>query len=113
VLLPEGAPPELPLAITDQIVAACAEVGATPIGGHTEMTAGLPRPIIIGAMPGEVAAEGLITTGGARPGDALLLTRGIAIEGTALIATEFDRERAGDGAARTGGCRGRRPAARR
>jgi hydrogenase maturation factor len=89
VLLPEGAPPELPLAIVDQIVAACAEVGATLIGGHTEVTAGLPRPIIIGAMAGEVAAEGLITTGGARPGDTLLLTRGIAIEGTALIATEF------------------------
>jgi hydrogenase expression/formation protein HypE len=89
VLLPEDAPPALPLAITDQIVAACAEVGATLIGGHTEVTAGLPRPIVSGMMVGEVAAAGLITTGGARPGDALLLTRGIAIEGTALIATEF------------------------
>jgi hydrogenase maturation factor len=32
------------------------EVVATLIGGHTEVTAGLPRPIIIGAMPGVVVA---------------------------------------------------------
>lgn len=89
VLLPEGAPPALPLAIADQIAAACAEIGATLVGGHTEVTAGLPRPVVAGTMVGEVAADRLIITGGARPGDLLLLTHGVAIEGTALIATEF------------------------
>lgn len=89
VLLPEGAPPDLPLTIVDQMAAACAEVGATLVGGHTEITAGLPRPIIAGTMVGQVAADRLITTGGARAGDLLLLTRGVAIEGTALIAAEF------------------------
>lgn len=89
ILLPEGALPDLPLTITDAIVAACAEIGATLIGGHTEVTAGLPRPIVAGTMIGEVALDRLLATGRARPGDALLLTHGIAIEGTALIATEF------------------------
>jgi hydrogenase expression/formation protein HypE len=88
LLLPEGATVDLPLAITAQIAAACAEVGATLVGGHTEITAGLPRPIVAGTMIGEVAADRLLTTGGARVGDVVVLTQGIAIEGTALLATE-------------------------
>jgi hydrogenase expression/formation protein HypE len=89
ILLPEGAAPDVPLAITAQITAACQEVGATLIGGHTEVTAGLPRPVVVGTMLGEVAPDRLITTGGAHAGDLVVLTRGVAIEGTALIATEF------------------------
>jgi hydrogenase maturation factor len=107
VLLPEGGAPDLPAAIVDQLVAACAEVGATLVGGHTEVTAGLPRPIVAGAMVGEVAADRLLTTGGARPGDALLLTGGLAIEGTALLAAEFaGAVTAAFGAAFAGRCRG-------
>lgn len=89
LLLPEGAAPDLAATITGQITAACAAVGATLIGGHTEITAGLTRPLVIGTMLGEVAPERLIATGGAQPGDDIILTQGIAIEGTALIATEL------------------------
>ena len=89
ILLPEGAAPDLPLALMDEIAAACAEVGAAVVGGHTEVTAGLSRPIVVGTMLGETAPERLITTGGARPGDRLVLTHGVAVEGTALLATEF------------------------
>jgi hydrogenase maturation factor len=71
-----------------QIVEACREVGATLVGGHTEITYGLDRPIVMGAMLGEVARERLVTTGGARPGDAVLLTRRVAVEATAIIARE-------------------------
>jgi hydrogenase maturation factor len=89
ILLPEGSPPDLALTIVDQITAACATVGATLVGGHTEVTAGLPRPLVAGTMAGEVALTDLLTTGAAQPGDVLLLTQGIAIEGTALLATEL------------------------
>jgi hydrogenase maturation factor len=78
--------------ILTQIHRACMGIGASLVGGHTEITYGLDRPIVVGAMLGEVAREGLVTPSGARPGDALLLTKGIAIEGTAIIA----REKAGE-----------------
>ena len=78
--------------ILAQIHSACAGIGASLVGGHTEITCGLDRPIVVGAMLGEVARERLVTPSGARPGDALLLTKGIAIEGTAIIA----REKAGE-----------------
>jgi hydrogenase expression/formation protein HypE len=71
-----------------QIAQACKEVGATLVGGHTEITYGLDRPVLVGAMLGEVPPERLVTTGGARPGDTVLLTKRVAVEATAIIARE-------------------------
>jgi hydrogenase maturation factor len=59
------------------------------IGGHTEITYGLDRPVLVGTLIGEVEPRGLITPRGARPGDRLLLTKGVPIEATALLAQEF------------------------
>src|SRR3972149_6516333 len=72
----------------DQIGRACSAVGATLVGGHPEITAGLQRPIVAGTMLGEVDRERLITPSGARPGDHLLLTKGIPLEATSLLARE-------------------------
>jgi len=88
VLLPEGASPELAEQIFEQILSACDELRIVPAGGHTEITLGLDRPIIAGAMLGETTVEGLVRPEAARVGDHLLLTKGIAIEGTALLARE-------------------------
>ena len=80
-----------------QIAQACQSFGITVVGGHTEVTHGLDRPVLSGHMLGEVDPAGLITTGGARIGDVLLLTKGICVEGTAIIARERERElRLGD-----------------
>lgn len=68
---------------------ACRQRGISLVGGHTEITFGLGRPILVGVLIGEVAASGLLRPGGARPGDQLLLTKAIALEGTALLAREL------------------------
>lgn len=88
VLLPEGATAELAEEIFEQIRSACDELGVTPIGGHTEITLGLERPVIAGAMLGETTSEALVRPDAAQPGDHLLLTKGIAVEGTALLARD-------------------------
>ncbi len=89
LLLPEGRSDEKLLeSIFGQVQDACRAIGATLVGGHTEVTQGLDRPILAGAMLGEVAKDRLVTTSGARPGDAVLLTKGIAIEGTSILARE-------------------------
>ncbi|HEU5317388.1 MAG TPA: AIR synthase family protein [Chloroflexota bacterium] len=72
----------------DQIVEACASLGVSLIGGHTEVTGGIDRPLIAGTMLGEVERRRLVRTGGGKPGDALVLTQGIAIEGTSVLARE-------------------------
>jgi len=93
LLLPEGkSSAELAQGIMAQIDAACQELHIALVGGHTEVTYGLQRPIAVGHMLGEVAKERLVTAGGARVGDDLLLVKGIAIEGTSLIAREKSAE---------------------
>lgn len=78
-----------------QIAHACAALDVTLCGGHTEITYGLDRPIVVGQMLGEVSLDAFLTTSGALPGDALILTKGIALEGTAIIASEKRAELAG------------------
>ena len=89
VLLPDGGTTELGVErLFTELREACAELGVALVGGHTEVTAGLPRPIVSGCMLGEVEKDRLVTTGGARPGDVLLLTKGVPLEGAAIIARE-------------------------
>lgn len=89
ILLPETANDEAMVEeIFRQMYQACADLGISLVGGHTEITYALDRPIVVGQMLGEVEKEKLVTTSGARVGDAILLTKGVAIEGTALIARE-------------------------
>lgn len=88
-LLPEGAGEELLEGIMEQMHAACVEVEVSLVGGHTETTPGLDRPILIGFMMGEAEKDKYVTTGGAMPGDAIILTKGTGIEGTAILAEDL------------------------
>jgi hydrogenase expression/formation protein HypE len=86
-LLPEGRTSESDVtALFAQLGSACDRQGVALVGGHTEITPGLERPIVVGTMLGEVDRARLVTTGGARPGDVLVLTKGVPLEGTSIIA---------------------------
>ncbi len=85
----EGTTEELVHQVTDQLFAACNEMGISLVNAHTEITYDIHRPIMICAMVGEVSKEKLITPRGAQPGNDILLTKGIPIEGTAILANEF------------------------
>ncbi len=86
-LLPEDRTTEESVTeLFSQLGHACRELGVSLVGGHTEITHGLDRPLVVGTMLGEVQKDRLVTTGGARPGDVLLLTKGIPAEGTSIIA---------------------------
>ena len=97
LLLPESVREREIEAIFDQLSQACRRLGVTPVGGHTEITIGLPRPIMIGCMLGEVERDRLVTSAGAQAGDAVILAGSIAIEGTALLAREVGEELLGRG----------------
>ena len=75
--------------IFEQLRVAGEELGISVVGGHTEITHGIDRPIAVGAMFGEVAPSALVRSDGARIGDALIVTKGIAVEGTAILAREL------------------------
>jgi len=88
LLVPESYTEAAAAAIFDQVMQACNALNVALIGGHSEVTYGIDRPILLGSMLGEVDRERLITTGGAQEGDSIVITKGIAIEGTALLARE-------------------------
>ena len=89
VLLPEqSATEEMAEGIFRDLAASCEALDVTLCGGHTEVTYGLDRPIVVGQMLGEVARDRLVSNERSQVGDDVLLTKGVAIEGTALIARE-------------------------
>jgi len=89
ILLPEGKTDQLLVdEIFTEVLHACEELGVTLCGGHTEITQKLQQPIVIGQMLGEVAKERLVDSTKAQVGDHVILVKGIAIEGTSIIAHE-------------------------
>ena len=83
--------------IFGQIGEAAYEIGVQLAGGHTEVTPAVTQPVICGFMLGEVPTSRAVSASGAQPGDAVILTKGIAIEGTSILANEC-----GDQLARAG-----------
>ncbi len=79
-------------ALFADLQSACDEATISIIGGHTEITSAVNRPVFIGSMIGLAGPRGVIEPGRAQPGDDLLLTRWIGIEGTALLARERTAE---------------------
>ena len=87
--LPENSGAELISEITAQIDSAAKEVGAMVVGGHSEYTPGLKRPLISMTAIGITERSRFVRTGGARSGDVVLMTKVAAIEGTAILSTDF------------------------
>lgn len=93
LLVPQkGASKGLVKKIFEQASFTCQKLGISLVGGHTEVTPHVNRAIIVGQMIGEVAREKLVGSSGAKVGDAVLLTKGVAIEGTHVIYQEKGEE---------------------
>lgn len=92
ILLPVGAPESLLETIMQEQHQACCELGISIVGGHTEVAPGLQKPIVSGFMLGEVDKNSKITTDGAQIGDKIILTKGVGIEGTGILASDFRKQ---------------------
>ncbi len=89
LLLPEKSADEaLAERIMGQIGDACRRLDISLIGGHTEITYDLDRPVAVGSLLGLVDRDRLVTPRGAQSGDRLLLTKSVPIEATAILARE-------------------------
>lgn len=93
VLLPEGKTNrKLADGIFEDIRLACEELGVSLCGGHIEVTLGLPRPIVVGQMLGEVEKDKLVRNDQVNVGDDIVLIGGVAVEGTSVVAREKGEE---------------------
>ena len=89
LLFPGGATPSEILAVMADIDGACREWGITLCGGHTEITDAVQRPVVVGTLGASMARRDLVDKRNMQAGDRLLLTKGVAVEGTAIIAQAF------------------------
>lgn len=85
VLVPPGASEELLDGLFRSIHAALDEVGAHLVGGHTEVTPAVTRPVVIGQMLG-IAEHGVVATSGFGPGERVIQVKPAPIEGAAVLA---------------------------
>ena len=88
ILLPEDGLGDLDR-ITRDIHRACRSLRVAVVTGHTEVSSGISRPIIVGQMIGELVSGKPITSSGATPGDLLVMSKTAGIEGTAILASDF------------------------
>jgi len=86
---PEGDPAAGVENVMRQAAQAAEELGIEIMGGHTEVLPGLSQPIVCATAVGRVARERLVTSGGARPGQVIILTKGAGLEGTAILAQDY------------------------
>ena len=90
ILLPEDASIKLLDEIVDDMISACRKIGAMIVSGHTEVAYGLKRPIIMVTSIGYKAAKEYYSPYKIRQGDHVIITKGVGIEGTAILAYDFE-----------------------
>ena len=92
ILLPEESEEALLKEIMRDAEATCEKFHMQILGGHTEVSAAVNRPVISVSGVGKVKKDAMIKTGGARPGMDIVVSKWIGIEGTVILAKERERE---------------------
>ena len=86
ILLPEDSEETLLREIMGQIEDVCIQHRVQIMGGHTEVTRAVSQPIVNVCGIGKAKEGKLVSTSGARPGDDILATKWIGLEGTSILA---------------------------
>lgn len=86
ILLPEDASEDDVRELSSEMHGTAKGLGIAIVGGHTELSPGLHRPIVV--TTAFAIADSYVTAAGAREGDALMITKSAGVEGTAILGTD-------------------------
>ena len=78
--------------LMQEIEACCQELNIQVVGGHTEVTDAVNRPVLSVTGIGKVKKDRMLPTKGAKPGQDIVITKWAALEGTAILAKEKEEE---------------------
>jgi len=92
VLLPEGTREEDVEEIMKQAAKASEELEVEIIGGHTEITAAVSKPIIVSTAVGRGEKWAFQHAENMKAGDFILMTKSAGLEGAGIIACDFQKE---------------------
>ncbi len=76
--------------LMEQICETAGKLNVEIIGGHTEVTPAVNKIILSTTCLGKVLKDKVISSSGAKPGDSVILTKSAGLEGTAIIAGDFE-----------------------
>jgi hydrogenase maturation factor len=89
LLFPLGSTAESIGALMAEIDATARALNVEVLGGHTEVAPGVAAPLVVMSGVGRAPRDRVLTAGGGRPADALVLTRAAALEGTHVLASDL------------------------
>jgi len=92
ILLPESADRKTVEAVCVQMNKAAKDLEVAIVGGHCEVTPRLTNPIVIGCTMGVTEKGKYVTAGGAKSRDKIILTKSAGIEGTAILASDREKQ---------------------
>ena len=90
VLLPAGSDEEMLAEIMEGALRAAEERNIEILGGHTEVTEVVVKPVISAAVIGKTRGRKILATGGAKAGQDIVMTKWAGTEGTAILAKEWE-----------------------
>ncbi|MEM4646631.1 MAG: AIR synthase family protein [Zestosphaera sp.] len=89
ILLPEGSSEDLVNTITDSMKRTLDRYGALMVGGHTEFTDSVKRPVAITTAFGILKLSNLVDVRNIKEGDLIIVSKYAGIEGTAVLSSDF------------------------
>ena len=91
-LLPEYMEEPEIRAVMQQAESACAKANVQIMGGHTEITDAVSRPVLTVTGVGKAKEGSLVSTAGAKAGMDIVMTKWAGLEGTSILAKEKKEE---------------------
>jgi hydrogenase maturation factor len=92
ILLPENSDKKSIETISLQMNKAATDLGIAIVGGHCEVTRDLTNPIVVGCIMGITEKGNYVTAGNAKSGDRIIMTKSAGIEGTAILASDREKQ---------------------
>lgn len=78
--------------LSNDIFSETAKAGLEVLGGHTEVTDCVNRPVVSAAIIGKSRRRKFIRTGGAEAGQDVIMTKWAGLEGTSVLANDYSKE---------------------
>lgn len=90
VLLPPNSTEEDLQKIMEGVERGTKELGIEVLGGHTEVSDAVVRPVVSATVVGKTKNKKFVSTGGAEIGHKIVMTKYAGLEGTTIIAHDYE-----------------------
>ncbi|MCR4431249.1 MAG: AIR synthase family protein [Tepidanaerobacteraceae bacterium] len=90
LLLPPNTADDALKELMEGIHSAAERIGIEVLGGHSEVTPAVTKPVISSTAIGIAKKQEYVTSSGAKPGDVVIVTKALGLEGTAILASDFE-----------------------